>query len=385
MAVALAPSSFEEVAGELSEIAARGDAARFRGAGTKLSWGNRPRVECIEVSLAGLDRTLEHNVGDLTASFEAGVPLARIRRELAAAGQRLALDPPLGIGDRRDATLGGVLATADSGPLRHRYGSPRDLVLGVTVALSDGTIARSGGKVIKNVAGYDLGKLFTGSFGTLGAILLANVRLHPLPEASATVLAACDDPLTLSAAVQTLSAAPLELEALDVAWRGGRGGLLAQVAGVGGTGIRRRARRVAGLMRDAGLAQVDVTEDDAALWERQRAGQRSPHNALVRVATRPSALPALLAATDAAVGTLVGRAALGVNYIDVEPAAIETLYRALPNDTMPVIQDGPSSLRDRADPWGPPQPASVLELMRRLKERFDPAGACNPGLYVGGL
>jgi glycolate oxidase FAD binding subunit len=380
MALALSPGSCDEVAGALAQTAGNGGAVRFKGAGTKLGWGNRIGTDCVELSLAGLDRTLEHNAGDLTAAFEAGVPLARIQKELAGAGQQLAIDPPLGAGHA--ATLGGVLATADSGPLRHRYGAPRDLVLGVTVALSDGTIARSGGKVIKNVAGYDLAKLFTGSFGTLGAILSANVRLHPLPEATATTLAACDDAGRLAAAAQALSAAPLELEALDVAWRGGRGGLLAQV---GGTQTRRRAARVAALMRDAGLVHVDITEDDAGLWERQRAGQRSAGHVLVRVATRPTALPALLAATDVAGGTLVGRAALGVNYIDVEEIAIEALYAALPGDTMPVILDAPATLRDRADPWGPPQPAPVLELMGRLKQRFDPAGACNPGLFVAGL
>src|SRR6202043_2363630 len=121
------------------------------------------------------------------------VPLARIQQELAAAGQQLALDPPLGVGDRRDATLGGVLATGDCGPLRHRYGGPRDLVLGVTVALSDGTIARSGGKVIKNVAGYDLAKLFAGSFGTLGVILEVVVRLHPRPPRTCSVVGRTED------------------------------------------------------------------------------------------------------------------------------------------------------------------------------------------------
>jgi glycolate oxidase FAD binding subunit len=318
----------------------------------------------------------------MTASYEAGTPLARVQAELAKSGQRLALDPPLGFGDHRDATIGGVLATADSGPLRHRYGAPRDLVLGVTVALSDGTVARSGGKVIKNVAGYDLPKLFTGSFGTLGAILSANVRLHPVPEATATALAACDSAEKLAIAARALGAAPLELERFDVAWRGGRGGLLAQVAGAQ---TRRRAARVAALMRESGLVHVDITEDDVGLWERQRAGQRSGHHALVRVATRPSALPGLLAATDAAGGTLVGRAALGVNYIEVEPAALETLYRALPSDAQPVVQDAPPSLRGRVDPWGPPQPGPLMDLMGRLKQRFDPAGTCNPGLFVGGL
>ena len=112
---------------------------------------------------------LEHNEGDLTAVLQAGVPLAEAQAAFADKGQMFAVDPPLGAGDA--ATIGGVMATADSGPLRHRYGGVRDLVLGITVALSDGTLAKAGSKVIKNVAGYDLGKLFTGSYGTLGLIV----------------------------------------------------------------------------------------------------------------------------------------------------------------------------------------------------------------------
>src|SRR5205807_4239325 len=118
-----------------------------------------------------------------------------------------------------------------SGPLRHRYGAPRDLVVGVTVALSDGTIARAGGKVIKNVAGYDLAKLFSGAFGTLGLILSVNVRLHPLHETSVTALGSASDPDVLTAAAVALAAAPLEFDALDVAWKAGRGGLLGRCTG----------------------------------------------------------------------------------------------------------------------------------------------------------
>src|SRR5579875_696635 len=248
----LTPASAQEAAVMLAEAAAAGGRVRFRGGGTKLGWGVAVDGDWVELDVGRLNRTLEHNVGDLTAIFEAGVPLARAQAQLAAAGQRLALDPPDG-----GATIGGVFATGDAGPLRHRYGAPRDLILGITVALSDGTIARAGGKVIKNVAGYDLAKLFTGSFGTLGLILSVAVRLHPLPVSHATVLGACDDPGRLTAAALDLAAAPLELEAFDVAWRGGRGGLLAQL---GGGEARRRAGRVAALMRRLGLTGVDVTE-----------------------------------------------------------------------------------------------------------------------------
>ena len=123
----------------------------------------------VELSTAGVADVVEHNEGDLTAVLDAGAPLAAAQAAFAEAGQMLALDPPLGAGGA--ATIGGVVASGDSGPLRHRYGAARDLVVGMTMALADGTVARAGGKVIKNVAGYDLAKLLAGSFGTLGLIL----------------------------------------------------------------------------------------------------------------------------------------------------------------------------------------------------------------------
>jgi glycolate oxidase FAD binding subunit len=324
---------------------------------------------------------VEHNVGDLTAVIEAGAPLARVQAKLAAERQMLALDPPHGVGSQ-DATLGGVIATADSGPLRHRYGGPRDLVLGVTVALSDGTIARAGGKVIKNVAGYDLGKLFTGSFGTLGLILSICVRLHPLPSATATALGASDDPAVLAEAARALAAAPLELEALDVAWRAGRGGLLARCAGVEAS---RRAERTVKLMASAGLDHTDVIEDDAALWARQRAGQRSRNQALVKLAARPRELATVLRAADAAGGTMVGRAALGISFVEVEPDALSRLDAGIPDGAFRVLLDRPAEPpTDGLDPWGA-KDGPALELMRRVKARFDPARVCNPGVFVGGI
>jgi glycolate oxidase FAD binding subunit len=295
----------------------------------------------------------------------------------------LALDPPLAApGSSQElATIGGVVATGDSGPLRHRYGAPRDLVLGITVALSDGTIAQSGGKVIKNVAGYDLAKLFAGSFGTLGLILSVNVRLHPVPDGTATAFGAGGDPERLAAAARSLARAPLELDALDIAWRSGRGGVLARCCGADPL---RRARRAARILDQAGLREVDVTTKDDALWERQRSGQRSGQRALVVVSARPSALAGVLQAADSHGGVVVGRAALGVSYVDVDPAAVEPLRSALPSGARAVLRDAPPEVRSEIDPWdGREGPA--LELMRRIKARFDPAGTCNPGLFVGGI
>ena len=233
------PPTFEQAATMLAGASAERRTVRIRGAGTKLGWGAPTATPDIELCTTGLNRIVEHNVGDLTAILEAGVPLAEAQRTFAAAGQMLALDPPLSPGPESPAaaTIGGIAATGDSGPLRHRYGTPRDLIVGATVALSDGSIARSGGKVIKNVAGYDLAKLFAGSFGTLGVILSLSVRLHPLPSETTTVLAAADDPDLIGVAALSLAASQLEFEALDVAWRAGRGGVLARCAG------REHARR----------------------------------------------------------------------------------------------------------------------------------------------
>ncbi|MGI8863203.1 MAG: FAD-binding oxidoreductase [Solirubrobacteraceae bacterium] len=375
-----APDTFEDAAAALAAAAAAGDAVQIRGAGTKLAWGTAQPQAQTELCTTSLNQVLEHNVGDLTAVVQAGVPFARLREQLAGEGQMLAIDPPLGHPDE-EATVGGVIATADSGPLRHRYGAPRDLVLGITVALSDGTIARAGSKVIKNVAGYDLAKLFTGSFGTLGMILSASVRLHPLPLATATALGTSSTPSELAEAVRALSSAPLELEALDVAWRGGRGGILARC---GGTQSARRAQRVADLMRRLGLEYVDVAEPDEALWDRQRAGQRSAQLALVKLSSRPSRLAELLHVVDAAGGTLVSRAGLGTSYVEVDPEAVSRLRGGLRPGEYSVVLDAPAEARAGLDAWGPNDPVA-LGLMQRVKHRFDPALACNPGAFVGGI
>jgi len=377
----LSPATFEEAAAGLAAAAAEGQSVRIRGGGTKADWG-APRAESdVDLHTTGLDKIVEHNVGDLTAVLQAGVPLAQAQATFAGAGQMLSLDPPRGRADAASATIGGVVATADSGPLRHRYGAARDLVVGMTVALSDGTIARSGGKVIKNVAGYDIAKLFSGAFGTLGAILEVSVRLHPVAPATSTALGASGDPEVLAKAARLLTMAPLELEALDVAWQSGWGQVLVRLAGAEAP---RRIVRVTALMRDAGLEDVDAISDDDDLWARQRAGQRSDGAVLARVAARPSALAEVVRATRSCEGRLVGRAALGLSWIEVETGALGSLRDELGAQAPIVVLDAPPGVRDRLDPWGTRE-GSELELMRRIKMRFDPAGACNPGVFVGGI
>src|SRR5688500_12638261 len=201
----------EEAAAEIRELAA----VRPRGGGTKLGW-SPAGSDAVDFDTRRLNRILEHNEGDFTAVLEAGVPLVEAQAAFGASGQMLALDPPLGEGD--GATIGGVMAANDSGPLRHRFGGMRDLVVGVTVVLSDGTIAKSGGKVRQRVAGYALAKLVTGSFGTLGLIARVAARLHPSPARTATVTARSDDPEELMRVALKLAALPLEADCLDATW-----------------------------------------------------------------------------------------------------------------------------------------------------------------------
>src|SRR5215210_1196669 len=275
----------DELVAALREAGEAGRTLRFVGGGTKLAWGACGPEPERELATVGLDRIVEHNAGDLTAVLEAGVPLERAQAAFAEAGQMLALDPPAG-----DATVGGVVAAADSGPLRSRYGGPRDLVLGMTVALSDGTVARSGGKVIKNVAGYDLAKLFSGSLGTLGAILELSLRLHPLPRATATAAAGSRDPGALGRAALALSHCPLEHAGLDLRFGGGDGAVLMRFAGAEPL---KQAHAAVDLLAKDGV-EGSVIDDDAEAWRLQREGQRSSEGTVLRVSAVQTELPRVM-------------------------------------------------------------------------------------------
>ena len=309
----------------------------------------------------GLDRIVEHNVGDFTAVLEAGVPFAEAQAAFAEHGQRLAWDPP----DPGGATIGGIVATADSGPLRHRYGGVRDLVVGATVVLSDGTVAKSGGKVIKNVAGYDLAKLFAGSFGTLGLIASVSVRLHPLPERTATVSESFDDPGALLARVLELARRPLEADSFDVVWKDGSGRVLLRFSG-------------ASAAEQAGRIGAVADHD----WDEVRALQRSPEGAVLKLSGRPTDLPDVIRAAGNA--TVVSRAALGLSWIAFPPgedlsARVATARAALAPRACTVL-DGAGRVDAQ---WPDPGPAQVV--MERLKARFDPARIFRPGTFVGGI
>jgi glycolate oxidase FAD binding subunit len=353
------PSSAEELAATLADAE---PSLRVQGSGTKSSWAARADPGLL-LSTARLDRVLEHNAADLTAVLEAGVPLAQAQQAFREAGQMLALDPP----DPGGATIGGVLAAGDSGPLRARYGGPRDLVLGMRIALADGTIVKSGSNVIKNVAGYDLAKLFTGSFGTLGAILSVSVRLHPLPPQTVTALGRTRDAGALARAASVLAHARLEQLGLDVAWAGDGGAVLARF---GGAAARAQAQAAHRMLLEAGL-DGELVEDDDALWQAQRDGQRSSAGLVARVSGVQTDLEELVRVAEGHGAGLVGRAGLGLCWLRLDEGDADALIAELRARYLMVVLDHPGDLT--ADRVPEPQ-QGVAALAGRVKQLFDPDG-----------
>ena len=356
-----APSSVEELAEQLRTADDAGRTVRIRGAATKLAWAS-DADPAVEITTTGLDGVLEHNPGDLTAVLGAGVPLARAQEVFAEEDQMLALDPP-----GADATIGGVVAAADSGPLRARYGGVRDLVIGVRVALADGTVAKSGGQVIKNVAGYDLAKLFAGSFGTLGAITEVSVRLHPLAPETATALGHSHDPDVITRGAQALSHARLEQLGLDVRWSAGRGGVLSRSGGATALAQAEAAQR---LLDEAGL-DTEIREDDDGLWEAQRERQRSPGGLVAKVSALQTDLPELLRIAERHGATLVGRHALGLFFLRLDRGSPGELVSELRGRYTTAVLDRPEGLALERDAGLAP---GAELLMGRVKRRFDPKG-----------
>ena len=364
----------EDLATRLAARLRDGSPVRIAGAGTKAGWGHP--VEGLEpLPTAELDAIVSHDPGDFTAVVQAGVPLARAQATFAEHDQMLALDPP----DPGGATVGGVVATSDAGPLRHRYGPARDLVIGITLALADGTVARSGGRVIKNVAGYDLPKLASGSFGTLGVITEVCLRLHPRPSATATAVLRRDDPADLGATTLQLAARPLEADALDVRLDADGGAVLVRF---GGAAAADRAAALAGELEGG-----ETVTDDDELWAAQRAGQRSADGVVLQVGGMPASLAKVLRAGREYGATAVGRAGVGTTWLTLPAGtgadAVTSLRAALAPDPV-VVTDAPAELRAAVDPWGVPD-GPELALMRRVKERFDPDRHCNPGVFAGGI
>ena len=222
---AASPASVAEASAVMRSAAEQDLTVVARGSGSRLDWGAPPRSCDLVIDTLRLDQVVEHAAGDLVARVQAGAGLRRLGEMLASAGQQLALDLTPGANGHDpagSATVGGTLATGMAGPRRLRYGTPRDLVIGITVVRADGTVASSGGKVVKNVAGYDLGKLFAGSYGTLGLIAETVFRLHPLPAAAAYTTVDGVGPADAYRAVAAAAASELAPTAVEIS-RAGRG------------------------------------------------------------------------------------------------------------------------------------------------------------------
>ncbi|MCS6802261.1 MAG: FAD-binding oxidoreductase [Chloroflexota bacterium] len=380
MRAVAAPTTVDAVAKTLAWANESGEAVFPRGGGARLGWGRPPARSGIVLALDGLASIIEHAWADLTVTAQAGVTLAALQAALAERGQRLALDPPW----PAETTVGGLIAADDSGPLRFRFGGVRDLLLGVTVVRADGIVARGGSKVVKNVAGYDLPKLFTGALGTLGVVVEATFRLHPLPRRETTLVYQTAAPTDLLLRVLRSRASPVALSA-TILGRAGR--LLVRLAG-SEAGVRDQVARVV----DAAGAPSDRLEGElaATAW---RDAVTLPWTgcepaAVVRVSVLPSEIPALVAAAAASglpAAGIIHAHGLGCLRLEGEPEALHEAVGALrarlaPRDGTLVVLAAPQAVKARLDVWG--IPPDVLPLMRRVREQFDPNAILNPGRLV---
>jgi glycolate oxidase FAD binding subunit len=384
-----APSTTAEAAEVMRIAAEHGLAVVPRGAGTKLSWGQPPERVDLVVDTGRMDRLVEHRAGDLVVHVQAGLRLDVLQEQLALARQRLGIDPVLPPG-AEPGTAGGAIATAASGPLRLSHGAIRDLLIGVTMVRADGRIAKAGGKVVKNVAGYDLGKLLTGSWGTLGLLTEAVFRLHPVPERARWVRVPLASTAAAHEQVQRVLHAQVVPAALELDRPAEAPATLAVLvegipAGVEG--------RVATLLELLG-GEAEVEEEAPPWWG------RAPWPAGgvgLRLTHEFAGLPRLLDAVDDAAreyglrAAVRGSAAVGVLYAglpgEAEPGAVDGFVRRLRDAAAAwsgdvVVLDAPPPVKAFVDGWGP---ARGLTLMRRVKDQFDPQRRLAPGRFVGGI
>jgi glycolate oxidase FAD binding subunit len=377
------PHDTPSAAGTLRVAAAHRLTVVARGTGTKLTWGAPPARADLVIDTTRMAAVVDHAAGDLVAHVQAGIELDALQRVLAAAGQRLAIDPAVGVGAAGPGTVGGTIATAASGPLRLSHGAVRDLLIGVTFVRADGTVAKAGGRVVKNVAGYDLAKLLAGSWGTLGVITEAVFRLHPKPAASRFVVTGALDARTLVGAVRAVVQSQVVPAALEVNRTPDGMGSVAVLVEGSQEAMDARVGRTLDLVP---AATVNVRPPS---WWGRLPG--SPQATVLKLTHQIAALGAVLSA--------VGES--GVSAVVRGPAAVGILHAALEGDTAEVVA-AIRVLRERSRDWAgdvvvlkaPPDVRAVvdvwgavrgLDLMRRIKDQFDPEHRLAPGRFVGGI
>jgi len=376
------PATVEEAAEALAACARDRLRVGFVGGGTELELGAPPTALDVVLRTRRLARTIEHVAADQIVVVEAGVPLAELQRRLAPHGQRLALDPPL----PERATVGGIVAANAHGPRRHRFGASRDLVVGMTLVRADGAIAKGGGKVVKNVAGFDVPRLLVGSLGTLALVATLTFRLHPLPECESTVLLrdlAKEKMRALVVAIQTAQLEPSSVVALE---EDGRLRLAARFEGFA-PGVAQQLHGMVAMAKRMGLGAEPLDETSArAFWSRHDAVRT-----LGRFRARLAALPSLVdemmeRALRPLLGVLCpGMAALyptlGLAFVSGEPTSSRASL-ARRGGTV-ILTAATPTLRERCEVWG--SPPAGLSVMRRMKDQFDPEHRLAPGRFVGGI
>jgi glycolate oxidase FAD binding subunit len=369
-----------------------------RGGGHAQSLGFPPERVDLVLDLGGLDAIIEHNPEDMTATVQAGVTAGALAARLAAHRQTLPLDPPGWSG----RTLGGIAATGASGPLRLRYGTMRDLLLGVRFIQADGVLTWGGSRVVKSVTGYDVPKLLVGSLGTLAVLGELTLRLHPLPEAEATCLvpvASVDAGQDLVARLVDSTLQPNRLELLDAAALAASGlppASAAVVVSFGSVEPAVRAQRAA-VTAEATRLGTRVETMGPGFWRTYDSMLTATGVTTLAVSTLASRLAATAAEARAALGpagggVMTAGAALGILRIAlgaVEPVALAAAIERVrafvaPDGGSVVVERAPAALRARVDPWGP-VPSPALALMRALKQEFDPRRTLNPGRFVAGI
>ena len=383
------PGAVEEISAVMKLASAEGLTVSPRGGGTKMGLGAPPRAVDLVLSTARMNEVIEHVPGDQVVRVQAGLKLSDLQERLGGEDQMLALDPPE---KAAGATLGGIVAANSSGPRRFRYGTVRDLIIGVTVVLADGTVAKAGGKVVKNVAGYDLAKLFTGSLGTLGVISDCNFRLHPRPDAARTLAVEVESPQQAGDAAQAIVHSQVEATAIELHW-GGETKLVSVLLESIPGGIEAKEERTRLLLEPFG--EVRNLDDDEAdnLGPLNLPGADEVE---IKVGAPPAELASVVesvldaSARRGVAARLTGHAGTGVTFAGLsgeEGLISEAIGEVRDVWTRAggsvVVRSAPASFKERIDVWGPP--GDYGGLLRRVKEKFDPGYAMNPGRYVGGI
>lgn len=386
--IVVEPPTAEDLAAVLAWASANRLAVVIRGGGTKLDWGRRPASLDVLLSTRPLHRVVMHEHADLTATVQAGATVVDTNRELARHGQFLPVDSAF-----EGATIGGVIATNDSGPLRLRYGTPRDILIGLRLATADGRLVKAGGNVVKNVAGYDLCRLMSGSFGSLAAIVSATFKLSPLPHTSSTVMAHFNDPAGVAAALAAVTSSQLEPAALDLR------GILGRSSPAGGSytllvrfasapaATRAQVEQAQAILASAPTEVVTGTAD-VALWQRHQRPLWNTTGAVVRASWLPAATERVLTLFEewsraGASGELVARAATGTGLLAItgeaatQIATIEAMRSRSDLLRHVTVVRASAEVKDRIDVWGPLGDAGTLGAA--VKHVFDPAGILNAG------